>query len=128
MQTRSMVLSDQELESVSEILQILREVLERRRTQRGEALEAADPPPMDATDQATREEQVSYLDALGERERDRIQAIDDALARITAGTYGICTSCREAIDPARLRVSPETDVCVQCAQKREPPHRRSLTL
>lgn len=38
----------------------------------------------------------------------------DALARLTAGTYGACHRCHDRIPLARLRAMPETRLCVGC--------------
>lgn len=46
--------------------------------------------------------------------RERLTAIDRALERIDAGTYGICISCDELIAPERLEARPVTDRCVTC--------------
>jgi len=40
--------------------------------------------------------------------------VDAALARITEGTYGRCTSCGEAISRARLDVMPYVRCCLRC--------------
>jgi len=42
-----------------------------------------------------------------------------ALARINAGSYGVCDDCGEAIAPARLAAMPEVTVCVACQARRE---------
>ncbi|HEY8543684.1 MAG TPA: TraR/DksA C4-type zinc finger protein [Acidimicrobiales bacterium] len=43
-----------------------------------------------------------------------IEEIEDALARLDAGTYGICEGCGQPIAPARLEAIPETRTCVNC--------------
>ena len=40
--------------------------------------------------------------------------IDAALARVEAGTYGICESCGKPIPEARLEAVPEATLCVGC--------------
>lgn len=57
---------------------------------------------------------LSGLLAGAEAERDQVQ---DALARVAAGTYGICTSCGSPIPAARLDVRPFAELCVPCAEK-----------
>ena len=94
------------------------------RGQREETEDTSDPPPMDMSDQATREEVMTFRDSRIERDRHQLQAIDAALARIDDGSYGICLECAQPIDGARLRVSPEAELCVACAEDREPPHTR----
>jgi DnaK suppressor protein len=39
-----------------------------------------------------------------------------ALQKLEEGTYGTCDSCRRPIDPARLRFSPESVLCIDCAR------------
>ncbi|MGH9057221.1 MAG: TraR/DksA family transcriptional regulator [Acidimicrobiales bacterium] len=40
--------------------------------------------------------------------------IDSALAKINAGTYGICEQCGNAIPDARLQALPQAALCVAC--------------
>ena len=42
-----------------------------------------------------------------------------ALARIEAGTYGVCESCGEPIGKARLQAFPRATLCVACKQREE---------
>jgi RNA polymerase-binding transcription factor DksA len=46
-----------------------------------------------------------------------IHEIDDALARLGHGTYGICEECAARIDLARLRVLPSARRCLYCEQR-----------
>lgn len=46
--------------------------------------------------------------------RQTIEGITLALARIDAGTYGICQGCHGAIPIERLEVIPHTRLCVTC--------------
>jgi RNA polymerase-binding transcription factor DksA len=50
--------------------------------------------------------------------RETLQEIDDALAKIEAGTYGQCESCGGPISDARLEAKPAARLCIQCASKR----------
>lgn len=43
-----------------------------------------------------------------------VAEIDAALARIDAGTYGLCEACGKPIPEARLEVLPEATLCVSC--------------
>jgi len=56
---------------------------------------------------------------LTDRDRDKLQAIDDALARIDDGTYGVCESCESDIAEARLEALPFTRLCINCQAERE---------
>lgn len=51
--------------------------------------------------------------------RDMLIQSERALARIAAGTYGICESCGEPIGKARLQVFPRATLCMSCKQKQE---------
>ncbi|MBE3586674.1 MAG: TraR/DksA C4-type zinc finger protein [Thermoanaerobacter sp.] len=57
--------------------------------------------------------------ALREDARIKIRAIDEALARLEQGTYGICEICGEAIDPSRLEAVPYTTLCYRCRLRDE---------
>jgi DnaK suppressor protein len=50
--------------------------------------------------------------------------IERALAKLDAGTYGVCDVCGAPIPPERLRALPESVVCIACAEAAAPPHRR----
>lgn len=67
-------------------------------------------------DQAIQRENDDALDALDERGRSEVLAIDAALARIAAGTYGQCVGCHETISIERLTAYPTADRCMVCAR------------
>jgi DnaK suppressor protein len=45
--------------------------------------------------------------------------IDEALARIEAGTYGTCERCGNAIPAARLEALPQATLCIDCQARAE---------
>jgi DnaK suppressor protein len=49
-----------------------------------------------------------------------IEDIDQALAKIDAGTYGICENCGQLISKARLEALPYARLCIQCKSGRSP--------
>jgi DnaK suppressor protein len=65
---------------------------------------------------ATAERSEAY--ALIERTRQRLSAVEAALAKMDAGTYGICEDCGRPIAEARLEARPLSVRCVECAGKR----------
>jgi RNA polymerase-binding transcription factor DksA len=75
----------------------------------------SNPLEQDFEEQATQREGEEVLGALDEAGRRELDSIRTALARIEAGTYGICRRCREPISPARLSVLPTALECVSCA-------------
>ncbi|NIP81987.1 MAG: TraR/DksA family transcriptional regulator [Gemmatimonadetes bacterium] len=52
--------------------------------------------------------------SLQERERVRLAGLQEALARMEDGTYGICVACRAEIPFGRLYVFPEAPSCAAC--------------
>lgn len=56
----------------------------------------------------------------------KLEHVERALAKLDAGTYGVCDACGGAIPPARLQARPESTLCVTCAAgaRRPPPRRR----
>jgi len=53
-----------------------------------------------------------------------LAAIDRALARMDAGSYGVCIRGGENIAPARLEAKPASELCIACAQALENSRRR----
>jgi len=66
---------------------------------------------------ATLDREIDYT--LEENSAHVLDEIDAALARIDAGTYGICTNCGEEIPPARLEAYPWASLCIDCRRKTE---------
>jgi len=61
-------------------------------------------------------------DVLARREEHdyrRVCEIQDALDRISEGTYGVCVSCGETIPTGRLLALPEAAMCADCAEEAE---------
>ncbi len=52
--------------------------------------------------------------ALSAQAAAAVQEIDDALAKIERGTYGLCENCGEVIPAARLEALPYARLCVAC--------------
>ncbi len=71
--------------------------------------------PADFEDQATQRENDETLDALDDRGRQALAAVDAALDRIDAGTYGDCAVCGGRIPDDRLRAEPAAPSCIECA-------------
>jgi DnaK suppressor protein len=52
--------------------------------------------------------------ALSAQARAAVEDIDHALAKIEAGTYGLCEGCGQPIPRARLKALPQARMCVSC--------------
>ena len=57
--------------------------------------------------------------ALTHNTRELLEQTEHALARIEAGTYGVCESCGKPIGKARLLAFPRATLCVECKQRQE---------
>jgi DnaK suppressor protein len=57
--------------------------------------------------------------ALSNNTRELAEQTEHALARIEAGTYGVCESCGKPIGKARLQAFPRATLCVACKQRQE---------
>lgn len=57
--------------------------------------------------------------SLMEMRNRRRQAIDEALTRLTEGTYGICAECGVEISERRLEAVPFAKLCVECQSREE---------
>ena len=52
--------------------------------------------------------------ALRERDQQHLAAIDAAIARLDAGSYGQCESCGNPIAAERLEALPSAALCIDC--------------
>ena len=55
--------------------------------------------------------------ALEKRIRDQLADVGHALSKFEQGTYGLCDSCGQPIDPARLEALPQASLCLSCKAK-----------
>lgn len=111
-------------DTFSRQLQSMRgELLSRVRAQRGGAVgradAAAEARASESDDRAKADEERDLLIGLEERESAELVAIDDALARIADGTYGLCIQCGASIPTARLHAWPTARRCVTCQSQAE---------
>ncbi len=73
-------------------------------------------------------EQAKSLTLCGHFE-SLLAEVRGALRRLDEGTYGLCQSCGQAIDAARLEALPYASLCFRCqasAEQRRRPLRQSL--
>ena len=70
----------------------------------------------DQSQELENQDLVQILDAEG---REELRLIDEALARVDEGTFGLCLNCGEEIQPQRLSAIPYTRYCIDCASEME---------
>lgn len=115
--TQSPVARDTRWQEIRLILEKLKEdtIREiRKSVKNGTEAVAAIEPGGDIYDQASSERDRELGLLLGDREREKIHSIDEALLRINDGDYGICEECDEDIPLGRLKAMPFTRHCVKC--------------
>jgi DnaK suppressor protein len=110
-----------ELATLKEDLQRRRRVLletTRRGQQEIEALRAAERDP-EFEEGAQIEHEEYTLRRVGEVQRQQLDLIDAALARMASGDYGFCQDCGIDISAKRLEALPFALYCTDCATRRE---------
>ena len=48
---------------------------------------------------------------------DTLLEVEHALSKFGSGSYGVCESCSQQIDWARLEAKPEARLCIKCKQR-----------
>jgi RNA polymerase-binding transcription factor DksA len=78
----------------------------------------------DSQEQAQELENAEVVDALGNEARHELHLIAKALDQIKQGGFGDCTDCGKSIPPARLKVYPFAERCIERATRAESKARR----
>jgi len=73
----------------------------------------------DPTDRATMESDRNLTLRIRDRERKLRNKIEEALARLDEGTFGICEVCEGDIGYKRLEARPVTTLCINCKSEQE---------
>lgn len=81
--------------------------------------ESSDESTQDIADKATSSYTKEFLFSLSDSERTLVQQIDQALARIEEGTYGMCIHCANPLMEKRLEAVPWTPYCLDCMELSE---------
>ena len=90
---------------------------ERKRLKAGLAEGIVAPDPMTYGSQAAAASQVFEQQrdlALREKDQLHFEAVEAALARLDAGTFGTCIRCGRPIAPERLEALPWAAHCIEC--------------
>ena len=105
-------LKDEEVGLRAEILQAESQIAARL----GDAVaEAGD----DEADASSKLFEREHELAITRNSRELLEQTEHAIARIEAGTYGVCESCGKPIGKARLLAFPRATLCVECKQRQE---------
>lgn len=74
----------------------------------------------DLIDQASADAEAELQIRLHQTEGRLLRAIEEALARVRHGTYGVCDVCKQPISKARLEAVPWTRHCRECKEREHP--------
>jgi DnaK suppressor protein len=105
-----------ELDAFRRTLETRLNELERGNRSRESMTIEASPDELDRIQHASEREY-----AMGNLERDavRLREVRTALARIRAGTFGVCAGCEGKINPKRLAAVPWAPSCIVCQEEAE---------
>jgi RNA polymerase-binding protein DksA len=65
-------------------------------------------------EEATESFELERRLSLEKRIRGQLAEVEHALQKFEDGTYGLCDSCGQPIDPARLEALPQASLCLDC--------------
>lgn len=105
-----------ELRKYKDLLVEARKKLQSPITGTGHAVPGAGGIEGDDLDQASADTEAELQIRLHQSDGRLHRAIDEALARIRQGTYGVCEMCKRPISEARLAAVPWTRHCVGCKE------------
>lgn len=71
----------------------------------------------DLIDQANADAEAELQIRLHRTDGRLARAIEEALARMKQGTYGVCEVCKQPISKARLEAVPWTHLCRECKER-----------
>ena len=92
----------------------LRQHTEHIRDDQNAALELSDDGVKDSSDLSVMDVNKELALRLGERESQMVADIDQALLRISEGSYGICAGCGKPINERRLEAVPTARYDAAC--------------
>jgi len=72
--------------------------------------------PLHMADVGTENYDQEFTLELIENEQGTLEMVNEALARLDKGKFGLCVECSEAIPKPRLQAIPYTRHCIRCAR------------
>lgn len=73
----------------------------------------------DLIDQANSDAEAELQISVHQADARLLRAIEEALARIRRGAYGVCEVCDQPISKARLEAVPWTHLCRECKEQQD---------
>ena len=72
----------------------------------------------DSREQSQEVENDEVIDGLVDHDKNKLELVESALARIQSGAFGRCLSCGEEISASRLNAVPYAGQCLNCQQEK----------
>jgi len=73
----------------------------------------------DVADKAANSYTKEFLFHQSDDHRRLLQLVNEALARLKNGSYGLCVACQEEVQAKRLEAVPWARHCIECQEKQE---------
>lgn len=74
---------------------------------------------MDIADKASSSYTKEFMFSKSNSDRQILQMVAEALARIEEGSYGECLNCGEQVERKRLEAVPWARLCIKCQELEE---------
>ncbi|HKW89356.1 MAG TPA: TraR/DksA family transcriptional regulator [Candidatus Acidoferrales bacterium] len=117
---RALNVDKKRLEYYRKKLQARREELLKAIARTGqEGREADEDPTVDLADKAANSYTKEFLFGQTHNDRTLLGLVEEAIARIREGTFGLCASCEQELQQKRLEAVPWTRYCIACQEKQE---------
>jgi DnaK suppressor protein len=101
-------------------IQAIKNKLEEERARiMARAIPLPEPAKGDEADLAAMAQAREQAQWLANDQKQRLAQIDQALARIAGGKYGICDLCGKPIAVERMEAVPQAVLCIECQSKSE---------
>lgn len=71
----------------------------------------------DFSEQAVERQNDEVVDGLEAESEQALQQVKHALIRLDKGVGDLCEQCGEPINPERLRVRPQSTLCIKCSDQ-----------
>jgi RNA polymerase-binding protein DksA len=102
----------------SRLIQRREQILEQR-SSTNTSWQKLKEPEVEFEEAAAKEKMAGVLAQLDDREKQEIEQIDTALAKIRTGGFGMCESFGGQIAESRIKAIPWAAFCIECAEKQE---------
>ena len=121
-------MGEHDLVRLKNLLLAQRQDIFQRRQNLTSDWQALSDPDIEPEEEAQKADLSLLFEQLDNREKEEIEEIDRALAKIAVATYGTCEGCRKPIRLQRLEALPATRFCSTCARKMEEQHKKPAVL